>query len=195
VILRIIRGRASPDQLEALRAALQGSFGASGNEVAGLTRFHLGTRPAGPDCDILMAAFWSSAEAAAREDARGVTPLRIAERVDLHYLEAAHLEVDETILRHSETSPIAIRVATGRFSRRGSDIEMQELLRQRAPLIGEEMTEAYVGRRIVGRAVEVSFVSVWQQRPADRQLEDTFWPDIALRYDHFAVELYSTVPM
>ena len=70
---------------------------------------------------------------------------------------------------------------------------MLELLRRRAPLVGDDMAEAYVGRRIVGRAVEIAFVSTWQQVPADRRLEDTFWPDIALRYDHFLVEVYTPV--
>jgi hypothetical protein len=70
---------------------------------------------------------------------------------------------------------------------------MLETLRQRVPLIGGEMTEAYVGRRIIDRSVEVAFVSAWHQLPMDRVLEDTFWPDIALRYDEFTVDVYTTV--
>jgi hypothetical protein len=70
---------------------------------------------------------------------------------------------------------------------------MQNLLRQRAPLIGDEMSEAWVGRRLTGRAVEVTFVSAWRRLPTDRSLEAAFWEDIALRYDHFSVEVYSAV--
>lgn len=70
---------------------------------------------------------------------------------------------------------------------------MQELLRQRVPIIGPEMTEAFVGRRILDHAIEVTFASAWSRHPADRRLEDTFWPDIALRYDHFAVEVYAAI--
>ena len=193
MILRVIRGRASPQQLDQLRAALQTSFETNAVDVPGLTRFHFGSRQVSGQFDVVLVVFWGSAEAAANGDARGLTPLRVAEKLDLHYLEAAHFEVDETILRNAETSPVAIRIATGRFSRRGADIEMQELLRQRAPLIGEEMTEAYVGRRLVGRAVEVTFVSLWQRPPEGRRLEDTFWPDIALRYNHFEVEVYAAI--
>jgi hypothetical protein len=70
---------------------------------------------------------------------------------------------------------------------------MLELLRQRVPLIGDEMAEAYVGRRIIERLVEVTFVSAWQRLPTNWDLADTFWPDIALRYDEFRVEVYTTV--
>jgi hypothetical protein len=193
VILRVIRGRASPEQVESLRAALDAALGPGAAELAGPTRFHFGTRPVGDQRDVLVVSFWTSAEAARRGDERDVSPLRIVENLELHYLEAAHFEIDATILRHSNAQPIALRMATGRFSKPGSDIEMQDLLRRRAPLIGDEMTEAYVGRRIMGRAVEVVFVSAWQRIPVDRRLEDTFWPDMALRYDHFEVEVYTAL--
>jgi hypothetical protein len=169
------------------------TLGKGVRDPAGPTRFHLGTRPAANLLDVLIISFWSSAEAAVNGDARGISPLSIALAKALQRLDAAHFEVDETILRHSNEQPIAIRIATGRFSKQGADIEMQELLRQRVPLVGDEMTEAFVGRRIVGRAVEVSFVSTWSRPPADRRLEDSFWPDIALQYDHFAVEVYAVL--
>jgi len=105
----------------------------------------------------------------------------------------ALFEVDDTIRRDSDDEPVAIRIATGRFSKPGADAEMQNLLRQRAPLIGDEMAEAWVGRRLNGREVEVTFVSAWRRLPPDLSLEEAFWPDIALRYDEFAVEVYSAV--
>jgi hypothetical protein len=134
-------------------------------------------------------SFWSSAEAATRADAGKISPLSLA-LTHLTEVEAAHFEVDETILRRSDDAPIAIRVFLGRFSKPGADIEMQELLRRRAPLLGDEMTEAYVGRRMIGRAVEVAFISAWRELPSDRQLEDPFWPDIVLRYDEFEIAVY-----
>jgi hypothetical protein len=191
VILRVIRGRAERAQLEALRRALGRKLRSNAPESAGLTRFHLGTRPGGDRVEVVIISFWISAEAAAGGGAaRHVT---VARRAGVEDVEVALFEIDETILRSSVEEPIAIRVATGRFSRHGADIEMQELLRQRVPLIGTEMTEAFVGRRIVDRAVDVAFVSAWRRVPEDRRLEDTFWPDIALRYDHFAVEVYEAV--
>jgi hypothetical protein len=192
VILRLIRGRAEPDQVESLRAALRGTRGTTAS-VPGPARLHLGTRPAADELDLAMVVFWPSAETLALADETDMSPLRAAQRLKLRDLEVAHFEIDETILRNSAQQPIAVRVATGRFSKPGADIEMQDLLRRRAPLIGDEMTEAYVGRRLVGRAVEVTFVSAWRARPADRSLEETFWPDIALRYDEFSVEVYTAV--
>jgi hypothetical protein len=39
----------------------------------------------------------------------------------------------------------------------------------------------------------VTFVSAWRRLPSDRPLDEAFWPDIALRYDQFVVEVYSAV--
>jgi hypothetical protein len=192
VILRVIRGRARPGQLEALRRALAERVGSGTGEVEGPTSLHLASRPSEPFADVLVVSFWTSAEAAAGADARGTSPLSVA-RQHLTEIDVALFEVDETILRRSEEKPVAIRLATGGFSKPGSDIEMLDLLRQRAPLVDDEMTEAYVGRRIVGRAVEVTFVSAWRALPTDRNLEDPFWADIALRYDRFEVAVYTPV--
>jgi hypothetical protein len=192
VILRVIRGRARPEQVDALCAALDTKLGPAVSQVGGLIRFHCATRPAGGELDLLVISFWSTFEAAADADARGISALSMA-RGMLPEIDAAHFEIDETILRSSREEPIAIRLGIGRFSKPGSDIEMLETLRQRVPLIGGEMTEAYVGRRIIDRSVEVAFVSAWHRLPTGRVLEDTFWPDIALRYDEFTVDVYTTV--
>jgi hypothetical protein len=178
--------------VESLRRALDSHLRAGAGEADLPTRFHLATRPSGALVDVLIASFWTSAEAAARADAGEASPLSLAAR-HLAKVRAASFEVDETILRRSDEEPVAIRVFIGRFSRPGADIEMQELLRRRAPLLGDEMTEAYVGRRMVGRAVEVAFISTWREVPSDRRLEDPFWPDIVLRYDEFEIAVYPIV--
>jgi hypothetical protein len=193
VILRVIRGRGEAEQLDALRRALSERPGSGAPDVAGPIRVHLGCRPSKSRMDVLVISFWPSAEAAAQGDKWKTSPLAIAQR-HLDGCEAEHFEVDDTLLRRSDDEPVAIRVATGRFSRPGADIEMLELLRQRMPLVGDDMCEAYVGRRIVDRAVEVTFVSAWRRLPPDRRLEDTFWQDIALRYDEFDVEVYLAIP-
>ena len=192
MILRLIRGRARPDQVDAWCAAVGEKLGPSTHEVGGPIRFHCATRPAGDDLEALIIAFWDTFEAVADADARGISALSIARSMLLR-VEATHFEIDETILRNSAVEPIAIRLGIGRFSKPGSDIEMLETLRQRVPLIGDEMTEAYVGRRMVDRSVEVAFVSAWQRMPTDRELHKTFWEDIALRYDQFTVEVYTTM--
>lgn len=194
MILRVIRGRAGPREVESLCETLAARLGPGSGVLGGPTRFHLGTRPAGDELDVAIIAFWPSAEAAAAGDARGTNALALARDV-LAMLSAAAFEIDKSILRNSELQPVALRIATGRFSKPGSDIEMQELLRERAPGVGEEMTEAYVGRRIEGRAIEVTFVSLWQRIPEGRDLEAPFWPDIALTYDRFEVEVFTAVPI
>ena len=199
MILRVIRGRAGRSELAALRSALESALGQGAHVQYGLTRFHVGWREtaagaadAGDEVAVAIDSFWASAEHAARGDAREISPFALGRR-HLRDLDVRHFEIDETILRSSEAAPIAVRLATGRFSKPGADAEMLNLLRQRAPLIGDEMTEAFVGRRIDGRAVEVTFVSAWGSVPAGRPLETALWPDIALRYDEFNVEVYESV--
>ena len=199
MILRVTRGRGTAADVIAFRAVLDARLGPGVGERRGPERFHLGWRPArtraetsDDEREVIVVSHWSSAEAAAEGDAQAVSPMILA-RDHLHDLDVVHFEVDETIRRHSEEQPLAIRVATGRFSKPGADAQMQDLLRERAPQIGSDMAEAWVGRRLTGRAVEVTFVSTWGRMPADRQLDKAFWPDIALRYDQFAVEVYSAV--
>ena len=191
MILQVIRGRARPGQVDALGAALDEEPGSDGHEDRGPVRLHRGTRPAGEDLDAIIVSSWLTFEAALAADARGISPLSIA-RATLPTVETAHFELDETIVRNSAEAAIAIRLGIGRFSKPGSDIEMLQALRERVPLVGDEMSEAYVGRRMVGRSVEVAFVSAWQRLPTDRVLEESFWPDVALRYDEFTVEVYTT---
>jgi hypothetical protein len=203
VILRVMRGRGDRDRVASLDEALRAELSTVDAERLAPERFHLGWRPmpaaaagevAAPEGDreVVIVSHWASAEDAARADEARTSPLAIAAR-HLGSMQVVHFEVDDTLRRHSHDKPVAIRLATGRFSKPGADTEMQNLLRQRAPLIGEEMAEAWVGRRLTGRAVEVTFVSTWRRLPADRPLDEAFWPDIALRYDQFAVEVYSAV--
>ena len=192
VILRVIRGRAGRDRVTALRADLVARLGEGPAPAIGPDRYHLGARASGESEDVLVLSCWPSAEAVEAGDRQDISPLRVASR-HLKDLTVAHFEVDLNLLRDPDVHPIALRVATGRFSHPGTDIQMQELLRDRLHTIGEEMFEAYVGRRLVGRAVDVAFVSAWQARPSDHPLEDAFWPDISLRYDTFDVEVYGPV--
>jgi hypothetical protein len=193
VILRLIRGRGGSAAVDALCAELKATLGPTSGELAGPARFHLATRVDDSGPNVLVTAFWASAEAAVSGDRREISPFSLARR-HLTDVVAEVFEIDETILRRSDDEPQLIRVATGTFSKPGSDIEMLDLLRQRAPLIGDAMSEAFVGRRMVERAVEVTFVSAWRSAPDDRPLEEPFWPDIALRYDRFEVTVFETRP-
>ena len=202
MILRVFRGRGDSDQVAALDDALRTEPRRRVDGRHWPERLRVGWRPttaaaegaehSAADRDIVLVSHWSSPEAAAHADVAQASPFAIARR-HLSEVDVAHFELDDVIPRHSDGEPIAIRIATGRFSKPGADAEMQNLLRQRAPLIGDEMAEAWVGRRLSGRAIEVTFVSTWRRLPTDRPLDEAFWPDIALRYDQFVVEVYTTV--
>jgi hypothetical protein len=192
VILRVIRGRAERGRVVALRDAIEARLGAGPATTEGPDRFHIVRRPADGVEEVLVLACWPSPEAAERADARGISPLRLAAQY-LDELKVQHFEVDMNMLREPDIRPVAARIATGRFSRPGGDIRMQELLRERLPSLGAEMIEAYVGRRLAGRGVDVTFVSLWGERPQDHPLEDPFWQDISVRYDEFSVEVYGPV--
>lgn len=192
MILRVIRGRADRDRVVALRDDLKQRLGAGPDAAYGPDRHHLGARPTADLHEVLVLACWRSAEAAAAGDARNVSPLQLARR-HLGDVRVEHFEVDRNLLRDADSRPTVLRVATGRFARPGGDIRMQELLRERLSSVGPEMSEAYVGRRIAGRGVDVTFVSLWHAMPEDQRLEDPFWPDISIQYDEFSVEVYGPV--
>ena len=193
MILRVIRGRASPEQLETLQAALQEKLGAAVREQTGIVTYHLGARPGDGMLEWAFVALWESPEAVKSGDAGGRTALSIATALGLEGLETTHFEIDAPIRDPGSSDIVAIRIACGDFSKPGADIEMLNTLRARVPLIGDEMAEAYVGRRLVGRAVEVTFVSVWRELPDHPSLEGPFWPDIVVQYDRLSIDVYESV--
>jgi hypothetical protein len=105
---------------------------------------------------------------------------------------ADYYEVDEVLVRPSNDTPIVLRVAAGRLDA-GLDVEVQREIRRRLPLIEGVMTQAYVGRRLVGEQVEVAFISTWAGPPLVGLLEEPIWSDIAARYHHFRVRTYVLV--
>lgn len=193
MILRVIRGRASPEQLEALRAALRERLGADDREPTGLLSYHLGVRSGDGVVEWAFVGLWASPEAVTSGDERGRSALSIATALGLEDLTAAHYEIDAPTRDPRPGNVVAIRIACGEFSKAGADIEMLNALRARVPLLGDEMAEAYVGRRLVGRAVEVAFVSTWRERPGHLSLEAPFWPDIVVHYDRLAIDVYESV--
>jgi hypothetical protein len=200
VILRVIHGMAGAERLAELATALCVALPDGPSPQPGLDHLHLahgavtslGAGDGGPD--VVVLAFWESAEAAAAADRRGSSPLTIAGR-HLRDVAVEHFEIDETVHRETGVPPRLLRIATGRFSRPGADKEMLDVLRARAPGIGEPMTDAYVGRRMLGREVEVTFVSTWREAPPDHDLAAALWPDIALRYDAFEVGVFAIIPI
>lgn len=193
MILRVIRGQATPEQLEGLRATLQEKLGAAVREQVGLWAYHLGARPRDGKLDIAVIALWDSPDAVTSGDANGRSPLTLATEIGVEGLEVIHFEIDQPSRGPGSNDVVAIRIACGEFSKPGADIGMLNLLRERVPLVGDAMEAAYVGRRLVGRAVEICFVSVWREVPRHPSLEEPFWPDISVRYDRLAIDVYEAV--
>jgi hypothetical protein len=106
---------------------------------------------------------------------------------------ADHYELDESQLRQSPPYVSTLRLSTGQVEG-GREAVVHEELRRRLPMIGEEMAEAYIGRRLVGTAVEVAFFSVWSRAPVGRSLAEPMWPDISSSYDRFWVRTYTPIP-
>jgi hypothetical protein len=73
---------------------------------------------------------------------------------------------------------------------RGLDADIQQELRNRLSELPAEAVEAYVGRRVIGRTVEIAFLSTWTGAPPGRSLDQPVWPDISSRYDTFALEVH-----
>jgi len=194
VILRLVRGRAVPARLDALRARLVEAYAPAARDTPGLVRFHAALRSVPDGHELALITFWESVEAALGAFGRDVESRRTL--VDLGDLaeirDVAHFEVDESQLRRSEADAAILRITVGRVAR-GADAQIQHELRDRLHELEAEMTEAYVARRIIGADVEVAFVSAWSAEPTTRSLDDPFWPDISARYDSFEVATYRPV--
>jgi hypothetical protein len=193
MILRIVRGRVEDDRLAALTAGFTGPFRDIARTTPGLVRFHAATR-AIPDegrHDLVVVTFWATVDAALAAFDGDLGTVRTLDGIGTHadLDEVAYFEVDESQLRRSATEPAFLRLTLGRMTR-GIDAEIQQELRRRMRDLGPEMTEAYVGRRIIGTDVEIAFISAWTTAPGSRALDRAFWPDIAQRYDTFEVGTY-----
>lgn len=144
----------------------------------GLVRAHLGRdRVSGEPVEVTV---WDDLEAAISIETRSS---------DVAPADPAYFDVGPTWLEWSRDEPVAFRLAVGQLNRPRADLEMMAWLRDRVPMLGEDLTESAVGRRVVGRAVEVVFFSAWAREPAAWKLEDAFWPDIARHYDEFSVRV------
>jgi hypothetical protein len=193
MILRIVRGRVEDDRLAALTAGFTGPFREIARNTPGLVRFHAATRaiPGEARHDLVVVTFWATVDAALSAFDGDLAAVRTLDGIGTHaeLRDVAYFEIDESQLRRSETEPAFLRLTLGRMTR-GIDAEIQQELRRRMHELGPEMTEAYVGRRIIGTDVEIAFISAWAAEPDSNPLDAPFWPDISERYDAFEVGTY-----
>jgi hypothetical protein len=195
MILRIVRGRIDVQRLEELTATVEEGLRGRASATPGLVRVHLGVRPfAGDELEVVLVTCWETVDAAIAADgsARDGGDVFGGAMAGAGLVDVAYFEVDESMLRRSEAAADIVRLSIGRVAR-GLDVDIQRELRGRMHLLEPEMTEGYVGRRILGDAVEIAFISAWEREPAGRSLDAPLWPDISVTYDAFEVTTYRPV--
>jgi hypothetical protein len=107
------------------------------------------------------------------------------DRVDYYELEAGRTLGDER-------TPARLRLTAGTIAR-GLDADIQQELRARLPNLPRDALEAYVGRRVLGGAVDIAFISTWVADPPGVVLEEPIWPEISNRYATFRLEVHDVV--
>jgi hypothetical protein len=194
MILRIVRGRVAGDRVEGLTATLEASPGGRAHATPGLVRSHVGVRPLAPDeCEVVLVTCWDTVDTAIAAVDGELAALGAHDGVPADGPDGiAYFEVDESTLRRSDAAADILRLSVGRVAR-GMDADIQQELRKRMHLLAPEMTEGYIGRRILGNDVEIAFISAWEREPAGRSLDAPMWPDISAGYDAFHVATFRPV--
>jgi hypothetical protein len=195
VILRIVRGRVASDRIDGLIATFDEPFRVAARSTPGLVRFHVGVRAPSPgERELVVVTFWATVEHALEAYGGSLDAVRALDWAGdpTALRDVAFFEVDESTLRRSAADATILRITVGRVAR-GIDPEIQAELRTRMHALEPEMIEAYVGRRILGRDVEIAFISAWQREPRTRSLDAPFWPDISARYDAFEVATFEPI--
>jgi hypothetical protein len=193
LILRIVRGRILPGRRDLARAGLVESF-SQVRELAGLVQAHMALRSVAEGNDFAVISTWSTPDAAMAVFGPNVDRVAsipgVSEHLDFRSVE--HFEVDESLRLHAERPPTVARIAVGSVPL-GNDVEIQQEIRTRMGSLGGDVAEAYVGRRIHDRAVEIAFVTLWAGQLAERHLEEPLWHDVAERYESYWIEVYDEI--
>ncbi len=190
MILRIVRGRVAADRRSDVMDWFLTTYVPAARRLPGLVRYRVGFGHEGDEREFVAVTFWISVEAALAAYDGDLAAVRVfvpvPDAVTLTRVE--YYEIDESVFRRG-AEPTLLRITVGR-TEHGHDAEIQQELRHRLPELGDELAEAYVGRRIVGGAVDVAFISTWHRAPAGRHLEAAIWPDISSAYEQFEVVTY-----
>jgi hypothetical protein len=193
LILRMVRGRVLPGRHEVLRTGLLASLPGV-RELAGTVQAHMALRIASEGNEFAVISTWATPDAAMAVFGPNVDKVAsvpgVSEYLDFRTVE--HFELDESLLVHTDQRPAVARIAIGSVEL-GSDVEIQQEIRRRMGDLGEDVVEAYVGRRIRDKMVEVAFVTLWARSPADRALDEPLWLDVAERYASYSIEVYDEI--
>ena len=134
---------------------------------------------------------WSTVEAALAAYNGDLTAVRTLD-ARTHGEELAsvdYYEIDEGGARRRTGAAAKLRLTAGTVAK-GLDADIQQELRQRLPELPIEAIEAYVGRRVIGGAVEIALVTTWSAAPDGTSLDAPLWPGISSRYDVFRIAVH-----
>jgi hypothetical protein len=195
VILRVVSGRVRRGELDAVRESFRHAYMPVAARTPGLRRYVVAAR----DVDaaghgIAAMSIWEDLDAALVAYGGDLTKARTLDgadhgaafdRVDYYELEAVRTSADDR-------TPTRLRLTAGTIAR-GLDADIQQELRARLPKLPPEALEAYVGRRVLGGAVEIAFMSSWTADPPGMPLDEPLWPEISNRYATFRLEVHDVV--
>ncbi|HXU86447.1 MAG TPA: hypothetical protein VN773_11650 [Verrucomicrobiae bacterium] len=192
MILRVVSGRIPPGQLVSVIEAYRRDYVPTAEVTPGLDRFLVAARP-GQDGDHELAAMttWTSVEAALAAYGGDLTAVRTLDgRSHGETLTAVdYYEIDEGGARREPGAATLLRLTAGTVAR-GLDADIQQELRRNLVALPIEAVEAYVGRRVLGDAVEIAFVTTWSAAPEGTALDAPLWPSISSRYTTFRVAVH-----
>jgi len=194
VILRIVSGRVRQGRLEAVTDAYRTSYHSVAMATAGLERFLVATRPVGDEHELASMTLWRTVEAALSAYAGNLSAIRTLDDRG-HGEELTHVdyyEVEDAVIRRDGVDTTFLRLTAGTVAR-GLDADIQQQLRRRLAGLPPELAEAYVGRRVLGDVVEISFVSTWSGARDRESLDAPIWPDISTRYEAFRVAVFDVI--
>ena len=192
MILRVVRGRIRPGERDAVLGAMRQGYEPVLATTPGILRFVMGVRASSGGGDRLAAvSIWDTLDSASAAYGGDLATARTIDGLDrgAQYDTVAYYELEALRTPAPGEPPRFLRVTAGTVSR-GLDADIQQELRNRLSELPAEAVEAYVGRRVIGRTVEIAFLSTWTEAPAGRSLDQPVWPDISSRYDTFALEVH-----
>jgi len=194
VILRVVSGRIRPGDLEAVSQSFRREYVPVAARTSGLRRYVVAARIAEDGPRIAAMSIWQDVESAVTAYGGDLTTPRTVDghdhgatfdRVDYYELEAGRSLADER-------TPTRLRLSAGTIAR-GLDADIQQALRSRLPNLPADALEAYVGRRVLGGAVDIAFMSTWAVEPPGTPLDAPLWPEISDRYATFRLEVHDVV--
>ena len=194
MILRIVSGRIRPGRLETVTEDYATRYHPVAMQTTGLDRFVVATRPVADEHELASMTLWSTVEAALAAYAGDLSAKRTLDARE-HGEELTHVdfyEVDDSLIHHDGVDAAFLRLTAGTVAR-GLDADIQQELRRRLGELPADLSDGYVGRRVLGDVVEIAFVSTWSSARDRTTLESPIWPDIATRYDTFRATVYDIV--